>query len=376
MLAPAIRLLVVEDDSVFRRYILAALAKADRTGTRPTQAVTVGTLRDALAALPDRPDCVLLDLGLPDSRGLDTLQAVLRAAPEMPVVVLTGTEEEELADQALRAGAQDFLDKAHLKPDSLGRALRHALDRAAWAAQINAKNRELEERNRDLDDFAHAVSHDLKAPLRAIFHLAEEAQEQVAQGDTAAAGSTLAAIDPRIRRLSGMIDGLLRFTTAGRRHDMAPVDLSDVVREVLDSLAPPPGFQVTVAHDLPVVLGTRVAWAQVMQNLIDNAIKHHPGPGGNIRIGWRDAAEHYEILVCDDGAGIPLEQREHVFQLFHTLGSGGSTGIGLALVRKVVQQAGGNVVAEGNGEQGTCFRITWPKAGPRAVQRVAPAALS
>jgi signal transduction histidine kinase len=362
----AIRLLVVEDDPVFRRFILAALQEAGRAGGRATVAGTVGSLQEALESLAAaRPDCVLLDLGLPDSQGLSTLQAVAGAAPALPIVVLTGAEEDDLADQALLAGAQDFLEKSEVEPRSLGRSLRHALDRGGWAAQLNSKNRELEDRNRELDDFAHAVSHDLKAPLRGLFHLVAEAQEELARGDSPAAAQALASMEPRIRRLFGMIDGLLRVTMAGRRSGTVPVDVGGVVREILDSLPLPAGFRVDVAPDLPVVAGARAAVAQVFQNLIDNAVKHHPGPKGRIEVGWADAPDATEFTVCDDGAGIPPEKRERVFELFETLpqeGREGSTGIGLALVRKVVEANGGTVVAEENRPRGTCFRIRWPKS--------------
>lgn len=370
-----VHLLLVEDDLVFRRFALASLSQPARPGGLRLKVSTVGSLREALAAVAERtPDCILLDLGLPDSHGLHTLEALTAAAPGLPVVVLTGTEEDELADAALRAGAQDFLEKDQLEPRNLARALRHALDRGAWAAQINAKNRELEDRNRDLDDFAHAVSHDLKAPLRAMFHLIVEAQGDLREGELSRAERTLAGVEPRIRRLSGMIDGLLRLTTAGRLAEATPVDVGRVVGEVLESLPVRQGFVVEVQPGLPVVPGSRTALAQVFQNLIDNAFKHHPGPTGRITVGWRDGADHVEFQVCDDGAGIPEEQRERVFQLFQTLSPGSEgTGIGLALVRKVVQAAGGSVVADANPPRGTCFRVRWPKAPAPAPAPGAPA---
>jgi signal transduction histidine kinase len=359
-----VRLLVVEDDDVFRQFIQAVLTRAGRMG-RSIDAMTVASLQEALAAVAgSRPDCILLDLGLPDSQGLETLEALLEAAPDVPVVVLTGAEEDELADQALLAGAQDFLEKALLKPDSLGRSLRHALDRSGWAAQIKAKNRQLEDRNRDLDDFAHAVSHDLKAPLRAVFHLVGEAQEELGLGNADGARDTLASVEPRIRHLFEMIDGLLHLTTAGRSQDLVPVDLGSVVRDVLDSLSLGPGFHVHVASDLPIVLGTRASLSQVFQNLIDNAVKHHPDSVGRIDVTWRDLGNVVEVVVADDGAGIPAEHRESVFQAFRTLGTpGAGNGIGLALVRKVVEAQGGTVVVEGNEPRGARFRFTWPKGG-------------
>lgn len=357
------RLLLVEDDPVFRRFALASLSEPMRLGGHPIQATTVGSLRDALEALAiQRPDCVLLDLGLPDSSGLQTLAAVTEAAPGLPVVVLTGTEEDQLADQALLAGAQDFLEKDQLEPRSLARALRHALDRGEWAGQINAKNQELESRNRDLDDFAHAVSHDLKAPLRALFNLLTEAREQLDGQDVPGAQATLSSMEPRIRRLFGMIDGLLRMTSAGRPADPVPIDVGAVVREVLDNLAVPPMFDIHIQAGPVRLTGDKAALAQVLQNLIDNAIKHHPRMDGRIDVAWRSVDGAVEFVVADDGAGIPSESRESVFQMFRTLGAPGSTsGIGLALVRKVVQAQGGTVVAEANEPRGTRFRFTWPE---------------
>lgn len=361
-----IRLLLVEDDPVFRRFLAAALGQPMRPVALPLQVTTVGSLREALETLVvGRPDCILLDLGLPDSEGLQTLEALTQAAPGLPVVVLTGTEQEELADQVLLAGAQDFLEKDQIDARSLARALRHALDRGHWAAQINAKNRELEERNRDLDDFAHAVSHDLKAPLRALFNLLTEAREQLDGRDLPGAHATLASMEPRIRRLFGMIDGLLRLTSAGRLAEPVAIDVAAVVREVLDNLAVPPTFDVHVQPGVARLLGDKAALSQVLQNLIDNAIKHHPGMDGRIDIRWHEVDGGVEFVVADDGNGIPPEQREAVFQMFRTLGTPGSgTGIGLALVRKVVQAQGGTVVAEANEPRGTRFRFTWPQAAP------------
>ncbi|HUR24564.1 MAG TPA: hybrid sensor histidine kinase/response regulator [Candidatus Thermoplasmatota archaeon] len=395
----AARLLVVEDDPVFRRFVLAALQEArlvhveagtaaslaealqalardpfdcvlldlglpDSTGLATVQAGTAASLAEALQALAKHPfDCVLLDLGLPDSTGLATVQAVLDCAPAVPVVVLTGEEDGELADQALQAGAQDFLEKTQLEPSNLGRAIRHAVDRGRWMAQLADNNRELEARNRDLDDFAHAVSHDLKAPLRGIFHLFEEARSQIETRDIPAAQQTILEVLPRIRRLFDMIDGILRLTTAGRLTDPVPVDVGKLVNDVVASLEVPAGFEVRVAPEMPNLLGEGTGLGQVFQNLVDNAIKHHPGPTGTIEVAWRDLGSDYEFTVVDDGNGIPPEHRQRVFELFQTLGTPrqGSTGIGLALVRKVVQANGGAIAVEDNAPRGARFRFTWPK---------------
>lgn len=359
------RLLVVEDDPVFRRYVLAALQEAHLVRVDAVTAASLASALEALEASAARPfDCVLLDLGLPDSVGLDTVRTVLLRAPTVPVVVLTGEEDGELSELALRAGAQDFLEKAQLEPSSLARAIRHAVDRGRWAQQVAGNNRELAARNRDLDDFAHAVSHDLKAPLRAIFHLFEEAKEQLAARDVAGAQATVLQVQPRLERLFNMIDGVLRVTTAGRLAQADHVDTAAVVREVVANLDVPAGFEVRIAEGLPAVVGGKANLAQVFQNLVDNAIKHHPGPTAVIEVSWRDAGTHYEFSVADDGRGIPPDQRQRVFELFQTIprpDQAGGTGIGLALVRKVVLANGGTVVVEDNEPRGARFRFTWPK---------------
>ncbi|MHB1261767.1 MAG: sensor histidine kinase [Thermoplasmatota archaeon] len=357
----AARVLVVEDDPVFRRFVLAALQENRFVAA---QTDTAGSLAEAIQALSSRSyDCLLLDLGLPDSQGIDTVRSALDNAPAVPIVVLTGEEDDEIADHALREGAQDFLEKAQLEPRTLGRAIRHAVDRGRWAAAMAKSNRELERRNGDLDDFAHAVSHDLKAPLRAVFNLVYEARDQLAANDVAGVQQTLAGIEPKIRRLFDMIDGVLRLTQAGRRHTAsADVDVGAVAGEVLDSLAVPPGFVVRVAPDLPRLVGEKAALGQVFQNLVDNALKHHPGPRGVVEVRWRDAGSDFEFVVADDGAGIPVDLRDRAFDLFQTLGDRpGSTGIGLALVRKVVQANGGTIRIEDNPPRGAAFHFTWPK---------------
>lgn len=357
----AARLLVVEDDPVFRRFVLAALNESRLVDV---EVQTAGSVEEALEALSTQHlNCVLLDLGLPDSQGLDTVRRVLAGAGRVPVVVLTGEEEGEIAGRALEEGAQDFLEKAQLEPRSLGLAIRHAVDRGHWAAETANKTRELERRNSDLDDFAHAVSHDLRAPLRAIFHLIEEADGHLQTKDVDAASKTLAAVRPRIRRLFDMIDGVLRVTRAGRLTQSAPVEVGKLVAEVVDSLEIPPGFQVRLAQDLPTVMGEKAGLAQVFQNLIDNAIKHHPGPAGTIAVGWEDGPDEYQFTVSDDGLGIPVEQRNRIFELFLTVGAPreGNTGVGLALVRKVVQASGGTIQVEDNQPRGARFRFTLPK---------------
>lgn len=357
------RVLVVEDDPLFRRFVLAALGEARVLKVDP---VPVGSLKDAEAALRAGTfDCILLDLGLPDTQDVDTLRQVMSSAPGIPVVVLTGQEGGGVADRILQEGAQDYLEKAQLEPGSLERSLRHAVDRGRWTAEIAAKNQELERRNRDLDDFAHGVSHDLKAPLRAIFHLVRDAQAHLDAGETAALRSDLDGIPTRISRLFAMIDGILALSEAGRRRtEPAPLDVGLLVQDVARNLDVKPGFAVRVAPGLPTIVGEQAALTQVFQNLIDNALKHNHAATGFVEVDCTDRGTFAEFTVSDDGPGIPEPLRERAFQLFQKLNGANATdsnGVGLALVRKVVESHGGTIRIEGRQPHGAVFRFTWPK---------------
>jgi signal transduction histidine kinase len=359
------RVLLVDDDPLFRKFSVAALHEARRLAIKVDTAASWGEARHLLAS--SAYDCLLLDLGLPDCQGIDTVRAALEAAPTLPIVVLTGEEDHTVAESALREGAQDFIEKTQADPGLLERAIRHAVDRGRWTAEMAAKNRELETRNNDLDDFAHVISHDLKAPLRAIFYLVREAEQHLAASESAAAVEALDGVAPRIERLFGMIDGVLQLTQAGRSHgEPVLVDVGELVEGTVASLAVPDGFELVIHPGLPTLVAERTALIQVFQNLIDNALKHHGGSRGCVEVGWRDAGPAYEFTVADDGPGIPIALRERAFKMFQTLGQKeGSTGIGLALVRKVVEANGGTIrIEDREGRRGACFRFTWPKNPP------------
>ncbi|MEA3143439.1 MAG: hypothetical protein QOG31_763 [Thermoplasmata archaeon] len=354
------RVLIVEDDPLFRKFSLAALQGARHFRFKADAAASWAEAAQLLQS--GTYDCLLLDLGLPDTEGMETVRAALKVAPNVPIVVLTGEEEPHVAQAALREGAQDFIEKTHADPGLLERAIRHAVERGRWTAAMAAKNRELQASNAELDDFAHVVSHDLKAPLRAIYYLVQDAETHLKAGDAAAAREDLDGVGPRVQRLFNMIDGVLRLAQAGRdASEPTLVDVGQLVEEIVGSLPLPSGFTVTAAPGAPTILARQAALTQVLQNLIENAVKHHPGPDGRVEVGWRDAGALLEFTVADNGPGIPENLRARAFKLFQTLGRAtGGTGIGLALVRKVVEANGGTIAVEER-SPGACFRFTWPR---------------
>jgi signal transduction histidine kinase len=222
---------------------------------------------------------------------------------------------------------------------------------------------ELERSNKELDDFAYVASHDLRAPLRGIDNVAHWVLEDA--GDVLPEESRvhLQKLHHRVKRMEYLLDDLLRYSRVGRvQWRSERIDTRELVVGIAELLAPDE-FTVTVADDLPTLTTTRAALEQVFRNLIGNAIKHHDRPNGNIKITARPVSEYSEFTVADDGPGIAPEFHERIFRMFQTLKPRDEvegSGIGLALVRKIVEGLGGTVCVQSAEGQGASFRFTWP----------------
>jgi len=224
---------------------------------------------------------------------------------------------------------------------------------------------ELESANEELKNFAYVVSHDLKAPLRAIGSLADWIAADQQDRLDAEGQEHLRLLIQRVRRMDGLIDGVLRYSRIGRLHEAAvEVDLNELLHEVIDSLAPPAHIAVRVASGLPSIRAERTAIQQVLQNLIANAIRYMDKPQGRIEIDCTDQGESWRFSVADNGPGIEARHFERIFQLFQTLNPRDrveSTGVGLAIVKKIVEQCGGQVWVESIPGQGSTFSFTLSK---------------
>jgi PAS domain S-box-containing protein len=224
---------------------------------------------------------------------------------------------------------------------------------------------DLEARNQELDSFVHIVSHDLKAPLRAVSNLSHWIEEDLAESLTAANQQQMNLLRDRLDRMSATIDGLLDYARIGRTEELIePVALAEPIAQTLETLAPPPTFQIAIAKNLPTIYTKRLLLTQVFANLIGNAIKHHDRLDGAIHIGIAERSDVYEFAIADDGPGIAPEQHDRVFEIFQAVNPqnrSDSTGIGLAIVKKIVEAEGGTIRLESQLGQGTTFYFTWPK---------------
>lgn len=234
---------------------------------------------------------------------------------------------------------------------------RRALDGIARQAS------ELARSNAELDEFARVVSHDLKAPLRGISSLAAWIVEDCRDVLRVESREYLSLLDERARRMIRLIDGVLSYSRVGRtRAAFERVDSRAVAEEVVDSLELLRGIAVRIEGTLPVVRYNRTQLTQIFQNLIQNAVQHLGRPAGEVVVSCRKGAEEFEFSVRDDGVGIPERHLERVFQMFHVVDpEGETTGVGLAIVRKIVEMHGGSVSVTSTSGRGTTFRFSIPK---------------
>lgn len=221
----------------------------------------------------------------------------------------------------------------------------------------------LKQANAELEQFAYVASHDLKAPLRAVNNLVLWIEEDISKKDLSAETKRhMELIHDRIKRMNGLIEGILQYSRIGRFYKEEEVLVVDeLVAEVLDSLDSK-NFTIKVAT-LPKIKGNRVMVFQLFANLIGNAIKHHDRDDGTISITAMAEGDYHQFCVEDDGPGIDSSLHHKLFVMFQTLGSSSpeSTGVGLALCKKIVEQVGGRIWINSEKGKGATFCFTWPK---------------
>jgi len=224
---------------------------------------------------------------------------------------------------------------------------------------------ELSRSNTELQEFAYVVSHDLKAPLRAVSLLADWIIDDIKGNAGPETLENLRLMGQRVGRLAMLLDGLLSYTRVGHSH--APVQLVDIralVAEIVQSIAPPSGFSVRFEGDAPVINSPRPPLEHVLQNLISNAIKHHDREAGEVVVSavMRDGS--IEFCISDDGPGIAPAFHKRVFTIFQTLSSRDdheASGLGLSIVQKTVERLGKKVWIESEPpRRGSRFFFTWP----------------
>jgi signal transduction histidine kinase len=240
------------------------------------------------------------------------------------------------------------------------------------AKQLTATNKTLiatnelvESRNRELDRFTYIVSHDLKAPLRAIANLSQWIEEDLEDKLDEDTSENMTLLRNRVQRMDNFIDGLLEYSRAGRiKSEKTTVDVQQLLDEIIDSIAPPSTFIIKIDENMPILETEVLSLQQVFSNLITNAIKHHHRDDGTITISAVECDRSYQFSVADDGVGISPKDQERIFGIFQTLTSKDkkeNTGIGLSIIKKIIENRGEKIWLESQVNQGTTFHFTWAK---------------
>jgi len=261
-----------------------------------------------------------------------------------------------MAEEELRQARDELEDRVEERTSQLARANR----------ELGRVNHELLSTNKELNDFAYVVSHDLKAPLRGIGSLATWLSTDYRDVLDENGQKQLELLLDRAKRMEGLIESILAYSRVGRvREERETVDLDELVDAAVKMLDIPEGIEVKVAGDLPEVTGERTRLGQVFGNLIGNAVKFMDKPEGKVIISCADDGDFWRLAVADSGPGIDARYHDQIFQIFQTLSARDdveSSGVGLTLVKKIVEMHGGRVWLESEVGKGSTFFFTLPKA--------------
>jgi two-component system, LuxR family, sensor kinase FixL len=233
--------------------------------------------------------------------------------------------------------------------------------------QVEESARKLDYSIKELNEFAYIVSHDLKAPLRAVSQLANWIAEDQKDRLNDDGKEMIDLLLGRLERMNNLLEGILQFSRIGRvKEKETDVEVDALVREIIRNLPVPESFTITVANGLPTIRAEQPRIEQIFRNLLENAVKFMDKPNGEIAIGGEERDGFWHFAVADNGPGIEEAYQEKVWQLFQTLAARDDVegaGIGLTLVKKIVEVAGGRVWLESEVGKGSTFYWTLPKAG-------------
>ena len=351
------RFLII-DDSAADSQLLQAMLRQGWPQTFEVERAASGA--EGLAMLEAQVfDCVFLDYRLEDSHDWNILDQIRESGNDLPIVAISGHGNEQVAVEGLKLGAQDYLVKDAMTPETIQRALTNAIERVKLA-------RELAQRQQEMRDFAHMAAHDLRAPLRRIHQLAEFLKEDLAGKLDESSANHVELIGTNAMRLEALVKGLIDFARHGAsERPLRKVSLEqarDAALENLELDILESNAQIT-SQPLPEVLGDDVTLALLFQNLLANAIKFRGDKVPQIQVSVAHENGFWTISIADNGIGIPAEYHDVIFTPFRRLNNQRQyegSGIGLATCKRIVDQHGGKIWAVSEVAQGTTFCFTLP----------------
>ncbi|MBF2008750.1 ATP-binding protein [Chlorogloeopsis fritschii PCC 9212] len=387
MVGSSVKILLIEDNLAEARLLQEFLKQAQ---SKEFTLVHVKRLGEALDILSNCTgtyspfDIILLDLTLPDSQGLISLPILSNLAPNLPIVVLTNTNDDALAIEAVRQGAQDYLVKRQVNVEVLLRSLRYAIERKQALESLRKDNKSLEirvqertaelikakELNQFKSEFVSMLSHDIRNPLNTILLAAGLLQSNDDKLPKEKKLNHYQLIRSAVKSMSQLLDEVSfigKADTGKLQCELVLLDLKAFCRQLIqETELSTAQKQITIfftaSGELEEALWDEHLLRHILGNLLTNAIKYSPA----------DSKVYFELMgqektvifrIKDQGIGIPQNEQQHLFQPFHrasNVGTISGTGLGLAIVKKCVEAHGGEISVESEVGMGTTFTVTLP----------------
>jgi signal transduction histidine kinase len=382
MPASSVKILLIEDNLAEARFLQEVLKQAK---SQQFSLVHVKRLGDALNRLQDDSfDVILLDLTLPDSQGLASLAPLNAYAPALPIVVLTNMNDDELALEAVRRGAQDYLVKRQVNGGVLVRSLCYAIERKHALEGLREVNEALEvrvqERTAELvkaqevnqlkAEFVSMISHDFRNPLNTILLSAGLLQDNPKKLTQAKKLIHLQLIRSAIKDMARLLDEVSLIGKADLGKLLCQptlLDLKSFCRQLVEALQltldeKQMAMVFTSRGELGEALWDENLLRHILGNLLINAIKYSPS-GSTVHFNLIGQENSVIFQIQDWGIGIPVEDQKRLFKPFHrasNVGATPGTGLGLAIVKSCVEAHGGEITVETEEGVGTTFTVMLP----------------
>jgi signal transduction histidine kinase len=348
-------LLVVDDSQAERQLIEMTLCASFPTAEVRSAGPELASEMCAGQAF----DCVLVDYNMPKIDGLQLAHRLRTEHSYLATVLMTSFGDETLAAEALRSGVSDYIAKSRINTESL----RRAVDRSI---KVCSQARLIDEQRQELENFAYALAHDFKQPIRQITTFSEMISQKISENGDSEVLRYLAFLGDAAGRLGRLVDVMSQYTLLNQSPELTDVDLSAVAEGVRTSLAPllaESGGQFDAPKRLPRIRGHATLMTQVLQNLVINGLRYNTSRAPRVTLSARTHNRHCVIDVRDNGIGIEAGDLTEIFKplvRLHNTSEYPGAGLGLTLARKAVSAQGGSIWCDSSPGSGSVFHVRVP----------------
>ena len=361
-------ILIIEDDKTHRKMISWAFKAYEAKNN-----LNILLAEDLVSATKiirsETIDLVISDYYLPDGIGTDLLTFSIKHK-KFPLVIMTSSGNEQLAVDSMKKGAHDYIVKTTKsfktfpqKAQKWVEEWRFKMERRTQELELIEQKVKLEETNKELSRIAYSISHDLATPIEGIIKLTKWIEEDI-DTENPKVKENLKLLRNRTLRLKYFMQGILDYSKLSNLIEQETVRIIPLLNEIITTTAIPDYVKVAIGNKPCQIRGNQSLVFKLFQNLIENAIRHNDEHPLEVKIEWTEQNDFYIFSICDNGKGIDKRHHERVFKMFQILESrdtNESTGVGLTIAKRIVENADGKIWIESSKGKGACFKFTWSK---------------